>query len=126
MNMNEVIAALASARLGRPVHPNDHVNASQSSNDVFPSAIRLAACRLIVRALIPALDHLHAELRRLARAHARTVKAGRTHLMDAAPITFGQEAAGGRGRSSWPRLASWTCCPASASCRSAAPRSARA
>jgi fumarate hydratase class II len=94
MNMNEVLASLATARLGRPVHPNDHVNASQSSNDVFPSAIRLAACRVIVRALIPGLDHLHAELRRLARAHARTVKAGRTHLMDAAPVTFGQEAAG--------------------------------
>jgi fumarate hydratase class II len=94
MNMNEVVAAVASARLGRPVHANDEVNASQSSNDVFPSAIRLAACRLIVRGVIPGLDHLHAELRRLARAHARTVKAGRTHLMDAAPITFGQEAAG--------------------------------
>jgi fumarate hydratase class II len=94
MNANEVLAHVASERLGRPVHPNDDVNASQSSNDVFPSALRLAACWMVVRQLIPALDHLHAELRRLARAHVRTVKAGRTHLMDAAPVTFGQEAAG--------------------------------
>jgi fumarate hydratase class II len=94
MNVNEVLAHLASARLGRPVHPNDDVNASQSSNDVFPSAIRLAACWSIVRGLVPALDHLHAELRRLAREHAASVKAGRTHLMDAAPVTLGQEAAG--------------------------------
>jgi fumarate hydratase, class II len=94
MNANEVLAHVGSERLGRPVHPNDDVNASQSSNDVFPSALRLAACWMIVRQLIPALDHLHAELRRLARAHVRTVKAGRTHLMDAAPVTFGQEAAG--------------------------------
>ena len=94
MNVNEVLARVAAERLGRPVHANDHVNASQSSNDVFPSAVRLAACRVIVRRLVPALDHLHAELRRLARTHARTVKAGRTHLMDAAPVTFGQELAG--------------------------------
>jgi fumarate hydratase class II len=94
MNVNEVLARVAAERLGRPVHANDHVNASQSSNDVFPSAVRLAACRVIVRRVVPALDHLHAELRRLARTHARTVKAGRTHLMDAAPVTFGQELAG--------------------------------
>lgn len=92
MNVNEVLASLASARLGQPVHPNDHVNASQSSNDVFPSAIRLAACQLIVRRVVPALESLEAELRRLAKAHAHTVKAGRTHLMDAVPITFGDEA----------------------------------
>ena len=94
MNVNEVLARLASERLGRPVHANDDVNASQSSNDVFPSAIRLAACRQIVFRLVPALDHLHAELRRLAKAHAHAVKAGRTHLMDAAPVTFGQEMGG--------------------------------
>ncbi len=94
MNVNEVIAHRASERLGRPVHANDEVNASQSSNDVFPSAIRVAAAAAIVHGLIPALDHLHRELRRLARRPARTVKAGRTHLMDAAPVTFGQEAAG--------------------------------
>jgi fumarate hydratase class II len=94
MNANEVLARVASERLGRPVHANDDVNASQSSNDVFPSAVRLAACHVIVRRLIPALDHLHAELRRLAKAHADTVKAGRTHLMDAAPVTLGQEAGG--------------------------------
>ena len=94
MNVNEVLARLASDRLGRPVHANDEVNASQSSNDVFPSAIRLAACRQIVFRLVPALDHLHAELRRLAKTHAHAVKAGRTHLMDAAPVTFGQEMGG--------------------------------
>src|SRR5438067_5509281 len=63
MNMNEVIATLASVRLGRPVHPNDHVNASQSSNDVFPSAIHLAALRFVQNELLPALEHLEATLR---------------------------------------------------------------
>src|SRR3954449_1571499 len=66
MNANEVIATLAQERLGRPVHPNDHVNASQSSNDVFPSAIHVAAVRGIVEDLIPALQHLEASLRRKA------------------------------------------------------------
>ena len=94
MNVNEVIASLASARLGKPVHPNDHVNASHSSNDIFPSAIRLAASQLIVRRVVPALESVEIELRRLAKEHATTVKAGRTHLMDAVPITFGDEAAG--------------------------------
>jgi fumarate hydratase class II len=94
MNANEVLAHVASERPRPAVHPNDDVNASQSSNDVFPSAMRLAACWLIVRQLIPALDHLHAELRRLARPTSARSKAGRTHLMDAAPVTFGQEAAG--------------------------------
>ncbi len=91
MNVNEVLASLASERLGRPVHPNDHVNASQSSNDVFPSAIRLAAALSIVRDVEPALATLEASLRRQARRYSKTVKAGRTHLMDAAPMTFGQE-----------------------------------
>lgn len=94
MNVNEVLATLASARCGQPVHPNDHVNASQSSNDVFPSAVRLAACLLIQRRVIPGLEHLESELRRLAKEHAHTVKAGRTHLMDAVPVTFGDEAGG--------------------------------
>ncbi len=94
MNVNEVIATIASARLGRPVHPNDEVNASQSSNDVFPTAARLAACVLIQRKVIPALEHLESELRQLSKHHAHTVKAGRTHLMDAVPITFGDEAGG--------------------------------
>ena len=94
MNMNEVIANLASERLGRPVHPNDEVNASQSSNDVFPSAIHLAAVREITVELLPALDHLAGALEEQAARHADVVKAGRTHLMDATPVTFGQELGG--------------------------------
>jgi fumarate hydratase class II len=94
MNANEVIALLASRRLGRPVHPNDHVNASQSSNDVFPSAIHLAAVRLIVRSVIPALEHLADVLDGKAAEFADVVKVGRTHLMDAVPVTLGQEFGG--------------------------------
>jgi fumarate hydratase class II len=94
MNANEVIAALASRRLGRPVHPNDHVNASQSSNDVFPSAIGLAATRLLARELIPALEHLAAAFEAKAAEFAAVVKVGRTHLMDAVPVTLGQEFGG--------------------------------
>ena len=94
MNANEVIATLASRRLGRPVHPNDHVNASQSSNDVFPSAIHLAAVRLLVLDLIPALDHLAATFEAKAAEFATVVKVGRTHLMDAVPVTLGQELGG--------------------------------
>jgi fumarate hydratase class II len=94
MNMNEVLATLASERLGRLVHPNDHVNASQSSNDTFPSAIHLAATREIRVQLIPALEHLARELRRKQRAFKDVVKSGRTHLMDATPVTLGQEFGG--------------------------------
>jgi fumarate hydratase class II len=94
MNTNEVIATLASRALGRTVHPNDKVNASQSSNDVFPSAIHLAAARLISRSLIPALDHLAGVLASKAGEFADTVKSGRTHLMDATPVTLGQEFGG--------------------------------
>ena len=94
MNANEVIAALASRALGRKVHPNDHVNASQSSNDVFPSAIGLAAVRLFVLELIPALDHLAGVLEAKAAEFAEVVKVGRTHLMDAVPVTLGQEFGG--------------------------------
>jgi len=94
MNANEVIATLASRSLGRQVHPNDHVNASQSSNDVFPSAIHLAAVRLFVLELIPALDHLAAVLSAKAEEFAEVVKVGRTHLMDAVPVTLGQEFGG--------------------------------
>jgi fumarate hydratase, class II len=94
MNANEVIARLASQRLGRPVHPNDDVNASQSSNDVFPSAIHLAATHLLVRELIPALEHLAAVLDVKAGEFAAVVKVGRTHLMDAVPVTLGQEFGG--------------------------------
>jgi fumarate hydratase class II len=94
MNANEVVATLASARLGLPVHPNDHVNASQSSNDVFPSAIHIAATQSVVRDLIPALRHLEAALAAKAEEFAAVVKSGRTHLMDATPVTLGQEFGG--------------------------------
>ncbi|GAA4742687.1 class II fumarate hydratase [Actinomycetospora chibensis] len=94
MNANEVIATLASRASGQKVHPNDHVNASQSSNDVFPTTIHLAAAEAIVRDTVPALDHLGAVLNRKAQDWKHVVKAGRTHLMDAVPITLGQEAGG--------------------------------
>ncbi|MEV4001996.1 class II fumarate hydratase [Actinomadura sp. NPDC049753] len=94
MNANEVVATLAQERLGRPVHPNDHVNASQSSNDVFPSSIHIAATGAVVNELIPALRHLEAALARKAEEFATVVKSGRTHLMDATPVTLGQEFGG--------------------------------
>ncbi|GAB4081367.1 class II fumarate hydratase [Modestobacter muralis] len=94
MNTNEVIATLATEALGSPVHPNDHVNASQSSNDVFPSAIHVATTGAIVRDLVPALEHLAASLERKATEFATVVKSGRTHLMDATPVTLGQEFGG--------------------------------
>ena len=94
MNMNEVLATLASERLGEPVHPNDQVNASQSSNDVFPSAIHVAAASEISNSLMPALAHLAEALRQKSAQFATVVKAGRTHLMDATPVTLGQEFGG--------------------------------
>ncbi|GGK29278.1 fumarate hydratase class II [Pilimelia terevasa] len=94
MNANEVIATLASAALGRPVHPNDHVNASQSSNDVFPSSIHLAAAAAVVGDLTPALAGLADALTAKAAEFAQVVKSGRTHLMDATPVTLGQEFGG--------------------------------
>jgi len=96
MNANEVIASIANDLLSESetVHPNDHVNASQSSNDVFPSAIHLAALIAITAGLLPALRHLEASLRRKQLAFADVVKAGRTHLMDATPIMLGQEFGG--------------------------------
>ncbi|WP_031506458.1 class II fumarate hydratase [Streptomyces megasporus] len=94
MNMNEVVATLASERLGAPVHPNDHVNASQSSNDVFPSSIHIAATAAVTGDLIPALEHLAEALERKAEEFAEVVKSGRTHLMDATPVTLGQEFGG--------------------------------
>jgi fumarate hydratase class II len=94
MNANEVIATLAARRLGAEVHPNDQVNASQSSNDVFPTTIHLAATEAVAREVIPALEHLAQTLRRRADDWRDVVKAGRTHLMDAVPITLGQEAGG--------------------------------
>ena len=90
MNANEVIATLA----GDDVHPNDHVNMGQSSNDVFPSAVHLAALGELDAALLPALEKLAASLEAKAREFDDVVKSGRTHLMDAVPVTLGQEFAG--------------------------------
>jgi fumarate hydratase, class II len=96
MNANEVIASLAADRLGEPgaVHPNDHVNASQSSNDVFPSAVHLAVVESVATELIPAVEHLRSSFTRQARRFRSVVKSGRTHLMDATPVTLGQEMGG--------------------------------
>jgi fumarate hydratase class II len=94
MNVNEVIATLAATQMGGWVHPNDQVNASQSSNDVFPSAIHLAATEGVVKSLIPALKRLAVALEGKAGEFAGVVKAGRTHLMDATPVTLGQEFGG--------------------------------
>ena len=91
MNANEVIATLAS-RMGKgAVHPNDHVNLGQSSNDVVPTAIRVSARLAAVEALLPALKHLRRTIATRARTLAKVTKTGRTHLMDAMPLTFGQE-----------------------------------
>jgi fumarate hydratase class II len=92
MNANEVIATLASRLLGRDVHPNDAVNASQSSNDTFPTTIHIAATEAVVRDVLPALTHLAEAIEKRVVEWADVVKSGRTHLMDAVPITLGQEA----------------------------------
>lgn len=94
MNVNEVIATLASRALGQPVHPNDHVNRGQSSNDVIPTAMQVAACLAIRDRLLPALVDLEAALAARALEFDDVVKSGRTHLMDATPIRLGQELAG--------------------------------
>ncbi|HKU06394.1 MAG TPA: class II fumarate hydratase [Bradyrhizobium sp.] len=100
MNLNEVIANRANELLGgklgakAPVHPNDHVNMSQSSNDSFPTAMHIAAARSIVADLIPALDELRRALRQKEKAFSRIVKIGRTHTQDATPLTLGQEFSG--------------------------------
>jgi fumarate hydratase class II len=100
MNLNEVIANRANQLLGgklgakAPVHPNDHVNMSQSSNDSFPTAMHIAAAMAIVGGLIPALSELHRALRKKERAFAHVVKIGRTHTQDATPMTLGQEFSG--------------------------------
>ena len=113
MNANEVIARLASQALGRPVHPNDHVNMCQSSNDVIPSAVHVSAVLASRRELLPALELLRDTIARKERAWASILKTGRTHLMDATPMTLGQEVSGWRAqienaierlRSSEPRL----------------------
>ena len=94
MNANEVISSLASSALGAAVHPNDDVNMSQSSNDVFPSAIHIATTQGLVQTLVPALAHLAESLEAKAAELAEVVKSGRTHLMDATPVTLGQEFGG--------------------------------
>ena len=98
MNANEVIATLATRRLGKAVHPNDHVNMSQSSNDVIPTTIHVSAALGVRRELIPALEHLRAVLRTKERELGDLVKTGRTHLMDAMPMTLGQELSGWRAQ----------------------------
>ena len=94
MNMNEVLATIATTSLGATVHPNDHVNASQSSNDVFPTSVHIAVTEALLTQLIPSLEHLAESLERKAEAWKSVVKSGRTHLMDATPVTFGQEFGG--------------------------------
>ena len=94
MNMNEVLATLATNKLGSKVHPNDHVNASQSSNDVFPTSVHVAVTAALIHDLLPSLDHLAKALEVKAKDWATVVKAGRTHLMDATPVTLGQEFGG--------------------------------
>lgn len=100
MNVNEVIAGIANERLAgtrggkQPVHPNDHVNQGQSSNDSFPTALHIAAALACRDALLPALDQMHAELTDKAQRWAAIIKIGRTHLQDATPLTLGQEFSG--------------------------------
>ena len=96
MNANEVISALASRRLGAAVHPNDHVNMGQSSNDVIPTAIHVSAALAVRRELVPALEHLRDVIATKEREVAGIVKTGRTHLMDAMPVTLSQELSGWR------------------------------
>jgi fumarate hydratase class II len=91
MNANELIAELASAELGRRVHPNDHVNLSQSSNDVGPTAVRVAAAYVVTRDLLPSMKKIIRSLEALSRKTSNVYKSGRTHLRDALPITMGQE-----------------------------------
>jgi len=100
MNANEVISNRAIEILGGvigskdPVHPNDHVNRSQSSNDTFPTAMHIAAAEDIYHRLLPALEHLHAALDHKAKAFKSIIKIGRTHTQDATPVTLGQEFSG--------------------------------
>jgi len=117
MNVNEVLAHLATEIAGQTVHPNDHVNMGQSSNDVFPTSIHVSACLELHERLLPALDHLADTIERRATELSDKVKTGRTHLMDAMPVTLGQELSGWaaqvrhgaeRVRASLPRLEALT------------------
>ena len=94
MNANEVIANLASQRLGRQVHPNDHVNMGQSSNDIIPTVIHVSSVLLVTQQLLPAMNHLLNTISNRAEDLNEVVKTGRTHLMDAMPVTMGQELSG--------------------------------
>src|SRR5215510_15109451 len=100
MNANEVISNRAIEMLGgvlgskKPVHPNDHVNMSQSSNDTYPTAMHIACAEQVARHVMPALEHLHAALKKKADAFAHIIKIGRTHTQDATPLTLGQEFGG--------------------------------
>ncbi len=98
MNANEVIAQLAAEALGKKVHPNDHVNMSQSSNDVIPTCVHVSAALVISEQLLPALRHLSKTLAKKAEETGAIVKTGRTHLMDAMPVTMGQEIDGWRAQ----------------------------
>jgi fumarate hydratase class II len=98
MNANEVISHIASEDMGSEVHPNDHVNMSQSSNDVIPTAVHVSAALAISNTLLPALKHLSKSLHKKAQENADVVKTGRTHLMDAMPVTLGQELDGWRSQ----------------------------
>jgi len=97
MNANEVLAGRANELAGKgrggksPVHPNDHVNRSQSSNDCFPTAMHIAVAKAVHEQLLPAISELTGGLAELSARHMKLVKTGRTHMMDATPITFGQE-----------------------------------
>ncbi len=94
MNVNEVLAHIASERLGRKVHPNDHVNRSQSSNDTFPTALHIAAVLAVEKGVLPALEKMRACLKEKSEKYMGLVKIGRTHLQDATPLTLGQEIGG--------------------------------
>lgn len=111
MNANEVIARLASKNRKLKVHPNDHVNMSQSSNDVIPAAIHLSAVLAVTEQLLPALKHLEQTIRKKGRAVNSVVKTGRTHLMDAMPLTLGQELSGWASQIAHGRKRIETCLP---------------
>ena len=96
MNVNEVLANRGTALTGEPLHPNDHVNMSQSSNDTYPTAMHIAAVLALEERVIPAIDAMTAQLRQLEEENRGIVKSGRTHLQDATPITFSQEISGWR------------------------------